>query len=119
MDDASAPRTIWIVLAVLAGSLGGAVGLAVVGEVLLLRARPRTGTEAAWRLAGLTSLTTAFVTGLLGGLVGLVVGLHAYAPTAFFAFVEAGAAAGAVGALVGAGVGAVLAMDERRRWRTS
>ncbi|MEN0130493.1 MAG: hypothetical protein AAGC49_13695 [Brevundimonas sp.] len=99
--------------------LFGAVGLAVLGEVLLLRARPRTPAEQTWRLAGLTTLTTVLVAGLVGGVVGLVIGMRTYAPTAWFAFIEGGLAGGFCGLLVGAAVATVLALDLRRQWRTA
>lgn len=92
----------------------GLVGLVLVGEIALLRARPRAARQRAWRLFGLTALTAALVTGLVGGVVGLVRGLD-YPPTAFFAFLEGGVLGGALGLLLGSAVGAVLAVDLRRQ----
>lgn len=116
MDDRLAPRptAIEVVAAVLAIVCLGALGLALVGEIALLRTRPRADRQRAWRLFGLTALTAALVAALLGGVVGVVRGLD-YPPTVFFAFLEGGVIGGVAGLLLGTAVGAVLAVDLRRQ----
>jgi hypothetical protein len=91
----------------------GVVGAAAVGEVYLLRARPRTPEGRRWRLLGLTTLSSAFVAGLLAGAAAVVVGLR-HPATAFFAFLEGGLLGGAVGLVVGVCVSAGLAWALRR-----
>jgi len=103
------------VLATLVLGVVGAVGAAEV--VLLQMNEPRTGIGRAWRLFGLTTLTTGL---LAGGVVGAYfaardAGDGSSASIVAFAFMEGGVIAGFVGMVLGALVGVVLALDTRRR----
>lgn len=103
------------VLATLVLGVVGAVGAA---EVALLRMNePRTGSGRAWRLFGLTTLTTALLAGAVVGTCFAVgdAGAGGSASIVAFAFMEGGVIAGFVGMVLGALVGVVLALDTRRR----
>jgi hypothetical protein len=49
----------------------------------------------------------ALLGGAVGGVTGLVIGLHAYPPTAWFAFFELGAPGAIAGALLGTITGSI------------
>ncbi len=96
----------------------GVVGAVAASEVVLLHMpEPQTGGGRAWRLFGLTSLTTGLVVGAVAGTVFAVrdAGAGGSAAVVCFAFLEGGVLAGVVGLVLGALVGAVLALDVHRR----
>src|SRR5262249_2313585 len=66
-------RTTRLIAAVLVASMFGVVGLMVLGDLLLVRMRrPATSVRRAWRVFGVTTLSTGLSAGLLTTLVLLV-----------------------------------------------
>ena len=103
---------------VLASLAFGVVGVAAAGEVVLLRMpEPGTGPGRAWRLFGLTTLTSGIIAGAIVGtfFATSAAGAGDSVSIVAFAFLEGGAIAGFAGLALGSLVGAVLALDRRRR----
>jgi hypothetical protein len=109
-------RTTWLVVSVVGAAMCGLVGLVVLAEVLLLtRTPPTTPRGRAWRLLGLTTLTTGLVVELLGTVTFVVLGDRTGAALVWAFFL--GGLALVPGLLAGALVGCALAVDGYRRDR--